>query len=69
MNKKFNLKKKLFFLEKISLILNAHANFYHFSLLECKCHKATETSCHKVTGKCGNCKMGFFGEFCNQGNY
>ena len=48
---------------------HTHANFYHFSLLECQCHEATEESCHKVTGKCGNCETGFFGEFCNKGNY
>ena len=54
---------------QISLILNAHANFYHFSLLECKCDKATEKNCDKVTGKCGDCKTGFFGEFCDTGNY
>ena len=49
--------------------MNAHANFYHFSLLECKCDKATEKNCDKVSGKCGDCKTGFFGEFCDTGNY
>ena len=49
--------------------MNAHANFYDFSLLECKCDKATEKNCDKVTGKCGDCKTGFFGDFCETGNY
>ena len=51
----------------LSLILNA--NFYPFSLLECKCDKATEKICDKVIGKCGDCKTGFYGEFCDTGKY
>ena len=44
-------------------------NFFHFSLLECKCHNAKEKNCDKVTGKCGDCEMEFYGEFCDTGNY
>ena len=48
--------------------MNWHANFYHLSLLECQCHKATENICDKVTGKCEDCKMGSYGDFCEKGN-
>ena len=43
--------------------------FLLFSLLECQCHnKAEENICEKVTGKCEDCRMGFYGDFCEKGN-